>query len=152
MTDYLGGAKRKNGHRMNCDCHICENIKKKHERGGYEEDRQKKIFKLKGGPKKKNGHKPDCDCPICKNMKNMKNKHGRKTKKHGGGEEEVEDEVVEHEDNVEEGNEERMVMGGKQKTRRIRKGNGHKPSCGCPICKNMRKSKKTRRRKKSRKV
>ena len=42
MTDYLGGAKRKNGHRMNCDCHICENIKKKHERGGYEEDREKK--------------------------------------------------------------------------------------------------------------
>ena len=140
MTDYLGGAKRKNGHRMNCDCHICENIKKKHERGGYEEDRQKKMLKLKGGPKKKNGHKPDCDCPICKNMKN---KHGRKTQKHGGGEDE---------DNEEKEEKKKMVVGGKQKTRRIRKGNGHKSSCGCPICKNMRKITKTRRHKKSRKV
>ena len=128
MTDYLGGAKRKNGHRMNCDCHICENIKKKHERGGYEEDREKGMLKLKGGSKKKNGHKPDCDCPICKNMKN---KHSRKTQKYRGGG------VVEESD--------ASYGGGKQNTRRIRKGNGHKPSCGCPICKNMRKGKMSRR-------
>ena len=145
MTDYLGGAKRKNGHRMNCDCHICENIKKKHERGGYEEDREKKMLKLKGGPKKKNGHKPDCDCPICKNMKN---KHRRKTKKHGGetkdGDDKNETFASDDEyDNID------GVVGGKHKTRRIRKGNGHKPKCGCPICKNMRKSKMSRRHKKS---
>tara|TARA_B110000285_G_scaffold193034_1_gene221815 strand:- start:1404 stop:1826 length:423 start_codon:yes stop_codon:yes gene_type:complete len=139
MTDYLGGAKRKNGHRMNCDCHICENIKKKHERGGYEEDREKKKLKLKGGPKKKNGHKPDCDCPICKNMKN---KHGIKTKKYrgGGDDEEEEDDDADA-----------SYGGRKQQTRRIRKGNGHKPSCGCPICKNMRKGKMTRRHKTRRK-
>jgi len=133
MTDYLGGAKRKNGHRMNCDCHICENIKKKHERGGYEEDRQKKILKLKGGPEKKNGHKPDCYCPICKNMKN---KHGRKTKKKDGHMESSDDEYHKAgEDGI------------KNKTGLIRKGNGHKQGCGCPICKNMRKSQKTQRHK-----
>jgi hypothetical protein len=29
-----------------------------------------------------------------------------------------------------------------------RRGNGHKPGCGCPICKNMRRGKGTRRNKK----
>lgn len=93
MSDYLGVAKRKNGHKMDCRCHICENIKKKHERGGYEEDRHKKMLKLKGVPTKQNGHKHDCSCLFCKNMKNKhtrkaiktknpkKNKKSRKTKR-----------------------------------------------------------------------
>ncbi len=29
MSDKLGGAKRKNGHKMNCTCHICETMMKK---------------------------------------------------------------------------------------------------------------------------
>ncbi len=37
----LGGAKRKNGHKANCTCHICENMKKKAQRGGYEEEVEK---------------------------------------------------------------------------------------------------------------
>lgn len=68
----LGGAKRKNGHKMNCDCHICENMKNKAKRGGYQEDAKKEQLKRIGGSKKKNGHKPDCSCPICKNMRNVK--------------------------------------------------------------------------------
>ena len=56
-----------------------------------------KILKLKGGPKKKNGHKPDCDCPICKNMKN---KHGRKTKKYRGGGDDDDEEQDEEEDDL----------------------------------------------------
>jgi len=79
-TDYktsapiaqLGGAKRKNGHKPTCTCHICENIKNKAKRGGYQEDLEKEKLKKMGGSKKKNGHKPDCECPICKNMKNAK--------------------------------------------------------------------------------
>ena len=68
----LGGAKRKNGHKMNCDCHICENMKNKAKRGGYAKDVENEELKQMGGSKKKNGHKPDCGCPICKNMSNAK--------------------------------------------------------------------------------
>ena len=78
----LGGAKRKNGHKSNCACHICENMKNKVKRGGYEEDAEKEALKKMGGSKKKNGHKPDCKCPICKNMNCAK-----KGKKGGEGEE-----------------------------------------------------------------
>ena len=34
----LGVAKRKNGHKSNCTCHICENMKNKAKKGGYEEE------------------------------------------------------------------------------------------------------------------
>ena len=74
----LGGAKRKNGHKSTCSCHICENIKNKAKRGGYQEDLEKEKLKRMGGSKKKNGHKPDCECPICKNMKNAKTMKNKK--------------------------------------------------------------------------
>ena len=31
----VGGAKRKNGHKATCGCHICENIMNKAKRGDY---------------------------------------------------------------------------------------------------------------------
>ena len=68
-NSHIGGAKRKNGHKLDCKCHICDNIKNKAKRGGYEEDMKKNQLKRMGGSKKKNGHKPDCSCPICNNMK-----------------------------------------------------------------------------------
>ena len=113
----VGGAKRKNGHKMDCECHICENMNKKAKRGGYKEDIEKQMLQRMGGSKKKNGHKPDCGCPICKNMKNA-------NKKGGDQDEDIEKQVP-------------SLEGGKKK-----KGNGHKVNCGCPICKNMKKSKK----------
>ena len=39
-------------------------------------------------------------------------------------------------------------VGGKHKYRKTRKSNGHKQNCNCPICKNMKKNKKTRKNKK----
>jgi len=114
------GGKRKNGHKMDCSCHICENMTKKAKRGGYKADAEKRMLQKMGGSKKKNGHKMDCGCPICKNMKNAKQV------KRGGGDVE---EVVEKE---------MMVSSGGRK----KKGNGHKLNCGCPICKNMKKSKR----------
>jgi len=72
----LGGARRKNGHKASCSCHICENMKNKAKRGGYTEDAEKEMVKRMGGSNKKNGHKPNCGCPICKNMKNAKKKGG----------------------------------------------------------------------------
>jgi len=202
----LVGGKRKNGHKFNCTCHICENMKNKAKRGGYEEEVEKEKEKMMGGSKKKNGHRMDCSCPICKNMKNSKRHHtsksGRKTKKMRGGEggkgeEEVtegeekevtegeekevteegeekevteegeekevteegdekevteegeekevteegdemseEGEMPEEEEMLEEKETEMPPMGGKNK-----RGNGHKPGCQSPICKNMRKKK-----------
>lgn len=73
---FIKGGKKKNGHKSNCSCHICDNMLKKAQRGGYEEEIQKQILKKMGGSKKKNGHKPDCSCPICKNMKNASKKGG----------------------------------------------------------------------------
>lgn len=138
-TAQLGGAKRKNGHKANCSCHICENMKNKAKRGGYQEDAEKREMKMNGGSKKKNGHKMNCSCPICKNMKNAK--------KRGGGEDEDSDEEMEMD--MDDSNEMDMnddedamdrndmnMTGGK-------KSNGHKMNCKCPICKNMKK--KTRR-------
>jgi hypothetical protein len=112
----LGGARKKNGHKSNCCCHICENMKNKAKRGGYSEEMEKKAEYISGGSKKKNGHRKDCQCPICKNMKNAKK---------GGGNDAFLDQ-----------SDEQPIKGGK------RKGNGHKSDCKCPICKNMRKAKK----------
>jgi hypothetical protein len=133
----LIGGKRKNGHKLNCACHICENMKNKAKRGGYEEELEKEQEKKMGGSKKKNGHRRDCTCPICKNMRNSKKRCGSnlntKTKKIGGGDDD--EETIENE--VMEPNEVQEVedkKGGK-------KGNGHKSNCQCPICKNMRKKK-----------
>lgn len=111
----LGGARRKNGHKIHCDCHICENMKNKAKRGGYQEDAEKRELQRMGGSKKKNGHKPNCVCPICKNMKNAKK----------GGD-----------------MDDKKIMLDVQEAGRKKKGNGHKATCGCPICKNMKKNKK----------
>lgn len=119
----LGGAKKKNGHKSNCSCHICENMKNKAKRGGYSEEIEKEAEYISGGSKKKNGHRKNCQCPICKNMKNAKK---------GGGDDAFLDQIEEPMDNKEPMD----IKGGKKK------GNGHKPNCQCPICKNMRKSKR----------
>jgi hypothetical protein len=115
----IGGAKRKNGHKSECKCHICENIKNKAKRGGYEEDLKKQILKKMGGSHKKNGHKPDCECPICINMKNSKVRNN-------------EDSSI------------FSTLSTKDKNKTVRgkkRGNGHKVTCECPICKNIMKSK-----------
>jgi len=137
----LIGGKRKNGHKLDCTCHICENMKNKARRGGYEEEVEKEQEKKMGGSKKKNGHRKDCTCPICKNMQNLKKKGGsKKMRKELVEEMKPKDvEEVEVEEEVEETESTKPTMekmGGKKK-----RGNGHKPDCSCPICKNMRKKK-----------
>jgi len=82
-ADKVVGGKRKNGHKMNCGCHICKNMEAKAERNGYQEDIEREKER-KNGYQKKNGHKSNCRCPICKNMKNkntsnVTRKNGKKT-------------------------------------------------------------------------
>jgi len=171
----MGGAKRKNGHKSTCSCHICENMKNKARRGGYRVDAQKAALKKSGGSRKKNGHSPTCGCPICKNMKNAKKS------KRGGEEPDIENQmgdleeggikatpysqaddssimespeasmkqtpmssmkqIPEYEplDAAEKGEAGPGLVGGSRKRRGSRKSNGHKSGCGCPICKNMKK-------------
>ena len=159
----LIGGKRKNGHKSHCTCHICENMKNKAKRGGYEEEAEKEKENMMGGSKKKNGHRKACKCPICKNMKNSKKRGGAKskrTKKRRGGddEEDSEDKEVDKElddetesdtdsdssdEEEEEGEEEEQDQENKEEDkmggRRKKRSNGHKSNCKCPICKNMRK-------------
>ncbi len=79
-----GGKKKRksNGHKANCKCPICKNMKMK--RGGALDDpsdsdsdssSDSDSDAAMGGGKKKrkgNGHKANCKCPICKNMKMKK--------------------------------------------------------------------------------
>ena len=153
----LGGKKKGNGHKANCMCPICKNMRNKKHGGGEEVvDAVGDDNKITGG-KKKNGHKANCGCPICINMKHAKrskrnrdNKRGgTKTRKQGGGEEdeldmkthgtEDDDETkldeTQHGLNKEDENK-------KKGSRKKKRGNGHKANCMCPICKNMRKNKK----------
>jgi len=85
----LIGGKRKNGHKYDCECHICQNMKNKAKRGGYQEEQEKAEEQKMGGSKKKNGHRANCKCPICKNMLNSK-KGGKGWKKGGSRYEEKE--------------------------------------------------------------
>jgi len=78
----LKGGKRKNGHKLDCTCHICENMKNKANRGGYTDEKIKNEEYKLGGTKKPNGHRKNCSCPICKNMN--KSKKNKKLSKKGG--------------------------------------------------------------------
>jgi hypothetical protein len=108
----------------------------------------------KNSGKKSNGHKKDCGCPICKNMKKKKGGSGEPT------EELVKEDVARDDeyDGVEEidkpipvkeeitAKEIVMSSGGTRKRRsKGKRSNGHKPTCCCPICKNTRKGKRTRK-------
>ena len=145
--------KKKNGHKPDCTCPICMNMK-----------HSKHIEKSA----KKNGHKPDCTCPICMNMKHSKRGgSGMEEDDESSSDEEdnkmdveekeednkmdVDEEEEEDSDKMDEEDDDDLYMGGK----RHKKGNGHKPTCQCPICKNMRKSmkggKKTHKKSKGKK-
>ena len=72
---FIGG-KKKNGHKMNCECVICKNMAAKAKRHGYTDDELKKQERKKG-EQKANGHRLNCHCPICENMyKHKKSKKG----------------------------------------------------------------------------
>jgi rubredoxin len=110
-TQGGGGIRKKNGHKANCNCPICVNMKHAKGGAGYDVENYDNTSTMQEGGKKSNGHKANCACPICKNMKKSSVKNvamrGEKTKN-------------------------MTLKGGK-------KSNGHKANCKCPICKNMKK-------------
>ena len=183
FTQLGGRHRKKNGHKSNCGCPICKNMKKT-KRGGEDPE-----IEFNMGGKKKNGHKSNCGCPICVNMKHAKGTKRNKRNKRGGskrrrrvggedkdeapnGMKEEEEEIVLNEDtdedSDEDSDEEFIDIDMKEKDikekdmkeknmkeddikekdmkeeggRRRKKSNGHKANCKCPICKNMKKSKR----------
>ena len=71
-----GGIKKKNGHKDNCECPICVNIKHAKGGAGYDVDNtETSTVTQTAGKKKSNGHKANCGCPICRNMKKSGNKN-----------------------------------------------------------------------------
>jgi hypothetical protein len=137
------GGKRKNGHKHDCSCHICENMMAKAKRNGYEEDMKKEKERKMGGVQKKNGHKKDCSCPICKNMKNAKNKNkkGGSYDDESSSDEDMNGDESSSDEDLEEEAEMINMNAGKKKS------NGHKKDCSCPICKNMKKGKNKKNKK-----
>jgi hypothetical protein len=182
--EKTGGKKKSNGHKANCKCPICKNMKMK--KGGSMSTLRPANFV---GGKKANGHKGTCKCPICVNMKHQKaSKKNRRVKRskrtrRGGTNGDSDDEGNDADDELnisgdydnnpnpqddnQDGNQNNVEAngqlfgdddvvgpadaaavagvpdaakpaddagkGGKKK----RKSNGHKATCKCPICKNM---------------
>ena len=181
MVKQHGSKKRSNGHKLDCGCPICNNMRHA-KKGGS-------LTPATIGGKKANGHKANCKCPICINMKHMtsskKNRRVKRNRTRRGGkpddedsvpdsdddehsdsdsdehsesdsdsdehsdsdDEEVQpvnleanfDDVADDDSDYEQPTKKQRTKGGGRKKR---KGNGHKANCGCPICKNMRKSKR----------
>ena len=74
----MGGKKKSNGHKANCMCPICKNMKHAKKGGSMPTLRQANFV----GGKKANGHKANCKCPICVNMKHQKaSKKNRRVKR-----------------------------------------------------------------------
>lgn len=144
-----GGIRKKNGHKAKCGCPICKNMK--HARGGAGYDVTTPLTQTAGRKKKSNGHKVDCGCPICMNMKKSMKKRGgdegEETSASDEGEEtsssssnsdegmDTSSSSSDEEMDTSSGNDKAMLGGRK-------KGNGHKATCGCPICMNMKKGKR----------
>jgi len=64
----IGGGKKANGHKANCACPICKNMKHAKKGGSKMQTLEPATI---GGGKKANGHKATCKCPICINMKHQ---------------------------------------------------------------------------------
>lgn len=91
----IGGVKKKNGHKLECNCPICVNIK--HAKGGAGFDVIDYEPIKKGGKKSKtncnksnckclnckriNCNCTNCNCKVCQSKKNKKTKRVTKLKK-----------------------------------------------------------------------
>lgn len=161
-NSHVGGIRKKNGHKEKCICPICKNMKHAKGGAGYDVKSTNNLKTQTAGRKKGNGHKANCGCPICMNMKKSLKKHGgndeeetsssddeEETSNSDEGEETSSSDEGEETSSNDEGEETSSSNKGKnddEKSTNIlggrKKGNGHKHNCGCPICMNMKKSKR----------
>jgi hypothetical protein len=134
-----GGKTRKrgrgNGHKATCKCPICKNMKKKGKKGGEEPDLENQLGDLEEGGIKAQS------IPKTTTYADTEEKVEAKEVKASDDDYEEIDEM----DLAEKGEAGPGVKVGGRKSKK-RRGNGHKANCMCPICKNMRKGRKTRRK------
>jgi hypothetical protein len=144
----LGGRKKKgNGHKANCGCPICKNMK--HAKGTKRNKRNKRG----GSKRRRRGGRNE---PEEIDEEEFEEEFEDEAGEEGGPEDEDEDEPKEdieedsdEEDEENEMNEDNAKEGGRKK----KKKNGHKANCKCPICINMKhanKSKYTKNKKNKR--
>ncbi len=126
------GSKKSNGHKAGCMCPICKNMRKKGKKGGEEPDIENQLGDLEEGGIKAQS--------INKNTKYADSDVNPVAKVTEASEDEYDDL-----DSAEKGEAGVDAKVGGRKTKK-RRGNGHKVNCKCPICKNMKKGRKTRRR------
>jgi hypothetical protein len=161
-ANFIGG-KKANGHKANCKCPICVNMK--HQKASKKNRRVTRNRTMKGGVKRdRNGNiigqaneNPDNedneDNQLPANnlqaqfdaaANNAENNAGVEVEDMDDAEDIVVEEdndmvvegdgiVVEEDDDMDKSVKKQRKEGGKKK----RKGNGHKATCKCPICKNM---------------
>jgi len=144
------GGKKSNGHKANCKCPICKNMKKNSAKSRVMKGGNAKNVTMKGG-KKSNGHKANCMCPICKNMKKRGGDDDDEESMSDDMMDDMSNDMSDSSDMSESSSDmsdssssdnmmsKKAMLGGK-------KSNGHKANCKCPICKNMKRGKKTQRK------
>ncbi len=157
-ANFIGG-KKANGHKANCKCPICVNMK--HQKASKKNRRVKRNLTMKGGVKRdRNGNiigqanenpdNEDNQLPA-NNLQAQFDAVGNDAENNADVEPEdmddAEDIVVEEDndmdvegDNIVEEDDDINVPIKKQRKeggKKTRKGNGHKSTCKCPICKNM---------------
>ena len=119
-TQLGGGKKKGNGHKANCGCPICINMK-------HAKRSKRNRDNKRGGTKTRKQGGGEAD------ELDMKT-HGM------DDDDETKLDETQHGLNKEDEN--KKKGGRKHKNSKKKRGNGHKANCMCPICKNMRKNKK----------
>jgi hypothetical protein len=147
-------SKKSNGHKLNCGCPICKNMKKR-KGGGDDKENDDIVKEILDDEKKEEKKESEENVTIDSEKPDTKE---AKTDTKEAKDDEYDDldsipSVKEDEtplpskDSIVEKSEEPNINKGGTRKRKGKKSNGHKLNCGCPICKNMRNGKKTRKNK-----
>jgi hypothetical protein len=153
-SSVVKGGKKSNGHKATCKCPICVNMK--HQQSSKKNRRVTRGKRTRRGGDKDdddddtNDTDTDTDTNDDVDVDDVNNKNN----------DDDDSSTVDYDKDVDNINDDDTdskkppsITGGRKKGKGKRKGNGHKPTCKCPICKNMKKScsvvgksRKTRRR------
>ena len=152
-SSVVKGGKRSNGHKTMCKCPICVNMK-------HQQASKKNRRVTRGKRTRRGGDKDDDDDNDTDTDTNDTDTNDDVDDVNNEDDSLSDSSSVDYDKDVDDINDDdtdskkpQSITGGRKKGKGKRKGNGHKPTCKCPICKNMKKScsvagksRKTRRR------
>jgi hypothetical protein len=139
------GGKKKNGHKANCNCPICINMK--HAKRSKYSKRRKHHKRGKTRRKRGGANSPDIDSESDSDLDSESDSDSDNVEEADDDEEAVNVEEADEDEDATSSNipttssetdGDVRTEGGRKKKKR----NGHKANCKCPICKNMRKGKR----------